>query len=78
MDLGDKLKRAALRQALMRQCGVSQGLASDFANSKKFPSLERAVEIEAAIGLPPNAWVSKDAHVQFWNLITKDNGNGTP
>lgn len=43
--------------ARLRDFGYSAAMASEIAAGRKKPSLEKAVEIEAAIGIPASAWI---------------------
>lgn len=51
----------ALATRLRETLGVSAGYASDLANGNRKPSLEKAVEIEAKLGIPVAAWLERNA-----------------
>lgn len=68
-DTDQKMAKAGLTAELLKM-NFSSSYVSQLVNGLKKPSLERAAQIEEAIGLPMRAWPDGSFLTHYWKKVT--------
>lgn len=68
----DTAGRKALAEKLRKGAGLRTAHASQLASGDKSPSLDLALRIEEATGIPPHFWKSENRGAAMWARIQEE------